>query len=259
MKHYWSFGYRLPAFLAIPLFGDRKRFGSEIRKDDPDWIAWQGFYMNFYMQTQKQGIGEIVNDAGYSILGKIDLTNKCVLEIGPGILPHSRFWKGKPAHYAIVDNQDKLLDISSQVLEAKDVPYSRHLTNSYRLPFHDREFDVVISFYSLEHLYPLNLYLQEMKRVLRPDGILIGAIPAEGGFAWGLGRYLTSRRYIKKNASFDPDKIICWEHPNFAESILESLDSEFVPGQKIFWPLALSLIDLNLVISFVYRRGVNIE
>jgi len=253
-KKYWSLGNRLPEFLSVPLFGDRQRFGRAIQDSDADWQDWQTFYMDFYENTQKRGVGKLVNDAGYRILRFLDLDGKYVVEIGPGALPHLRFWNGKPGHYAIVDNQHRLLDISGSILESAGVPYSCHLTDAHLLPVQDGQADVVISFYSLEHLYPLQNYLDELKRILRPGGILVGAIPTEGGMAWGLGRFLTTRPYVLKHTSFNLDKIICWEHPNFAEYILRKLDDDFLGVHRGYWPLLFPLIDFNLIISFIYRK-----
>ena len=124
------------------------------------------------------------------------------------------------------------------------------------LPIDDGSMDVVVSFYSLEHLYPLHPYLEEIKRVLKPGGILIGAIPAEGGLGWGLGRLLTSRRWFKKNTTIDPDKIICWEHPNFADQIIHELDRIFIRKQVKYWPLSLlPFLDFNLIIRIVYKKA----
>ncbi len=254
MNRYISFGHRLPQFVATRLFGDRQRFGLTIQEDDHDWVAWQDFYLNFYQTTQKQGIGKIVNDAGYKILQKIDLNRKSILELGPGVLPHAHFWVGQPREYTIVDNLQHLLDESAAILNSKHVPNNCILINDHKLPLPSELFDVVISFYSLEHLNPLDQYLDELKRVLVPGGLLIGAIPAEGGLAWGLGRYMTSRHFIKQNSSINPDKIICWEHPNFAETILAALDEKFVNVRKEFWPFFPALIDINLVVSFIYKR-----
>ena len=125
----------------------------------------------------------------------------------------------------------------------------------HQLPFDDEQVDVVLSFYSLEHLHPLSTAVDEMIRVLRPGGALVGAIPAEGGLAWGFGRYLTSRRWLKRNTKIDPDKIICWEHPNFAEHVLQQLDNHLIRERLSFWPWKLPLVDVSLVISFVYRKA----
>lgn len=255
MKSYWSLGHRIPRYLSKSLFGDRRKFGLEKIIEDPDWVAWQDFYLEFYKVTQKQGIGKTVNDAGYQVLSMIDLNNKRIMEIGPGIIPHIPFWVGKPLHYSLVDNLQSLLDQTAKILDSAGVEYSCDQINSHLLPFTDEEFDIVLSFYSLEHIYPMDKYLEEFKRVLKPGGLFVGAIPSEGGLAWGLGRFLTSRRFLKKNTSINPDKIICWEHPNFAEDILEKLDSIFTSISKKFYPLYIPLVDINLVISFVYRNG----
>jgi SAM-dependent methyltransferase len=113
---------------------------------------------------------------------------------------------------------------------------------------------LIISFYSLEHLYPLDEYADEFKRILRPGGQLVGGIPCEGGLAWGAGRFLTSRLYIHRNSGINPDKIYCWEHPNFAEDILQGLERHFELVRIRFWPLHFPLIDFNLICSFIARK-----
>jgi SAM-dependent methyltransferase len=253
-KHYWSLGHRLPALLAVPLFGDRRRFGLEIQEQDPDWLEWQTFYQIFYQETQKQGLGKVVNDAGYQILRQVDLNRKNVLEVGPGSLPHRRFWNGVPNHYKILDIKQTFIDQSLQVLTQASIPTTAHLSSSPVLPLKDESVDLIISFYSLEHLYALDEYLREFKRILRPGGQLVGGIPCEGGLAWGTGRFLTSRPYIRENSGINPDKIICWEHPNFAEHILQVLERHFEATQVQFWPLKLPLIDFNLVVRFIYEK-----
>ncbi len=254
---YPTLGYRLPRVLSGPLFGDRAKFGLVVQGEDPCWQEWQGTYLDFYFSTQKRSIGKVVNDAGYTVMSLIDLTGKQVLEVGPGDINHIDRWRGTPARYVIADIQQAMLDLSSQKLSARGIPHEgRLLERADRgvLPFEDDEFDVVVSFYSIEHLYPLLPYVDGMLRVIKPGGLLIGAIPAEGGLGWGLGRLLTTRRWLKKNTNIDPDKLICWEHPNFADHILETLDGGMRRQYLGFWPLAIPSIDLNLVIKFVYAK-----
>ena len=259
-KHFATLGHRLPAFLARLLFGDRCRFGLEIRKDDPDWQEWQKFYLTFYENTQKRGIGKKVNDAGYEILRRVDLTDKQVLEVGPGNLQHRRFWNGKPSHYTVVDISQEFIDRSMQVLKQEAVTASSFVSTADDLPLKNESVDVLLSFYSLEHMHPLESYLAQFRRVLRPGGLLVGAIPCEGGLAWGGGRLITSRRYIKNNSGINPDKIICWEHPNYADRVLRTLADFFESVWILFWPLRVPWIDFNLICSFVYKnRSPSIE
>ncbi len=73
----------------------------------------------------------------------------------------------------------------------------------------------------------------------------------------GGGRVLTSRRWFKSNTTIDPDKIICWEHPNFADHILAELDQVFQREAMDYWPLPwLSALDVNLIIQLCYRKLV---
>ena len=246
----------LPDFLASPLFGDRKRFGLIPDKKDPDWAEWQRIYLDFYYANQKRSVGAFVNNAGYRVLKGLDLEGKRVLEIGPGHIQHLPYWRGRPAHFEIADVDGRMLEASSSVLEREGVNFGRKLLvpRDPVLPYADASFDLVLSFYSLEHLFPLGDYLGEMIRVLKPGGFLAGAIPAEGGLAWGLGRFLTSRRWFKKNSSVNPDKIICWEHPNFAPDILEALDARLRRKAVSTWPWGLPLVDFNLIIRFVHEK-----
>jgi SAM-dependent methyltransferase len=253
---YFTMGYKLPRFLSKPLFGDRKRFGLVVQPEDPCWIEWHKQYQEFYFETQKKSIGNSVNNAGYTVLRRVSLDGKKVLEVGPGRIGHIDCWNGSPDEYVIADVRQDMLDESQQALKIAKVRHSTRLIAERfpSLPFDDETFDIVVSFYSMEHLYPLDEYLTEIQRVLRPGGKLVGAIPCEGGLAWGLGRYLTSRRWFLNNTSINPDKIICWEHPNFADHILSSSDQLFRRKFIHFWPLIVPSVDLNLVVQFVYEK-----
>jgi SAM-dependent methyltransferase len=243
----------LPGKLRVPLWGDRERWGLEIREDDPSWREWLGTYGDFYNANQRAGVGTIINDAGYRVMTSIDIDGLRVLEIGPGDIRHIAFWRGRPSEYLLADVQPAMLERARRKLDAAGVASTSLLVQRGEpLPLDNAAVDVVVSFYSLEHIHPLPPFLDDVRRVLRPGGVLIGAIPAEGGFAWGAGRMLTSRRWLKKHTTIDPDKIICWEHPNFADGVLAHLDARFECQQNRYWPLVVPWLDANLVIRFLY-------
>ena len=246
----------LPSFLRKPLWGDRERWGLTVNVDDPHWLEWQKTYTQFYLANQREGIGTRVNDAGYHVMAEIDLNGKTVLEIGAGDIRHLNHWVGRPEKYLIADVSPDMMQIAAERLESSGVTHETlMLQREQPLPLADSSVDVIVSFYSLEHLYPLAPYLEDMLRVLKPGGTLIGAIPTEGGLAWGIGRALTSRRWFKKNTTIDPDKIICWEHPNFADEILMQLDAHMARQSISFWPTPkLPFLDSNLIIRFRYCR-----
>ena len=257
MRHI-SIGSRLPYFISRRLFGARREFGPVPREDDPCWQEWtRTACLAFYEATQKRSVGKVVNDAGYRILQRVALEGRKVLEIGPGHISHMPFWRGRPREFTIADINEAMLDESTRKLHAQGVSVTPVLLSRKdlpRLPFGDGAFDIVLSFYSLEHLYPLASYLAEILRCLGRGGLLVGAIPTEGGLVWGLGRYVTSRRWLLRNTAINPDKIICWEHPTFAEEILATIQSKMRTIKLGFYPFLLPVLDVNLLVTFVFEK-----
>lgn len=250
----------LPEALRIRLWGDRAQWGAVPDLSDPCWLEWKRTSTRFYLSNQRTGIGIRVNDAGYQVMKKIDLKNKTVLEFGPGDIRHIKYWQGNPKQYIIVDVSEEMMSLASKRLEDSGVSYQEILsTPNKRLELKDESVDVIISFFSLEHLYPLRPYLEEMHRLLKPGGIIIGAIPSEGGLAWGLGRYLTTRRWLKKNTSINPDKLICWEHPNYADYIVTQLEQTFSRKLLSVWPIKFfRLYDFGLVVRFIFSKSSDV-
>lgn len=255
MPHF-AFAHRLPAPLSTRLFGDRQRFGKVPDVTDPSWQEWLKRDYDFYLANQRTSVGMIVNQAGYKIVAKADIDGKAVLEIGPGAIEHIPHWRGKPRHWTNYDIRADLLRLAGERIAATGVPVTDVLAEPgiNKLPFADDSFDSVFTFYALEHIHPLDDHLAEIERVLRPGGQLVGAIPCEGGLAWGTGRMLTSRRWLRKHTTIDPDRLICWEHPNFADFILNRLEARFERLRLGYWPLAVPSVDFNLVASFIFRK-----
>ncbi len=166
------FSHFLPEFIKKRLFGDRRKFGLIPIQNDSDWIEWQGRYLDFYLSTQKGKIGQIVNQSGYKVLQDIDLTGKRVLEIGPGIISHYPYWNGKPADYVLVDTQEEMLAASSAVLKNLNISFKKvvatDLTELEKLG--NESFDLIVTFNSLEHLYPLSKFLTSYLKLLKTGG-----------------------------------------------------------------------------------------
>ena len=227
----------LPQRIRTILWGDRSRWGRTIRVDDPDWAEWQNTYSAFYLANQRSGLGLRVNAAGYDVASLVDFSGRTVLEVGAGDLRHDIHWNGVPGRYIVVDVNEAMIARASESLERVGVGHELHnLRPGDPLPVPDNSIDIVLSFYSLEHIWPLGRYLGELKRVLRTDGLIAGAVPTEGGLAWGAGRALTSRRWLRKHTTIDPDKLICWEHPNFSDDVVDELDRVFKRVHLSYWP-----------------------
>lgn len=255
---YPSIAECLPYAVKAALFGDRRRHGTAIQEEDADWQRWRALDLRFYDENQRESLGAIVNAAGHKIMKHVQLEGKIALEIGPGSLDHIAYWNGKPAMFYAVDINEGFLNRAIARLKQHGIPHQpviTHQSDNGRLPFEDSSVDLVLSFYSLEHLDPLGRYVEEICRVLKPGGQLVGAIPCEGGVGWGLGRYLTTRRWLKANGISDPGKIISWEHPNFASDILDVLQRDLTRSRIDLWPLRVPVIDFNLVARFVFTKN----
>jgi len=248
----------IPYCIYRRLWGDRKRFDIKPDVNDPDWRVWlEKGYSDFYQNTQQKGIGAWVCKLAYPVISKVDFHKKSILEIGPGRIRHLRFMRSAPQIYEVCDTEEKCLSMSKKVLENAGINNATTLLNSSKkpyLPFSNTNFDIIISFNTLEHFNLLDEYLKEFQRILKPGGKLVGGIPCEGGLAWGLGRYLTTRRYVYRKYRINYDKIICWEHPNFADFIIEKLDKQFERQFLKLHPFHWLPIDFNLVASFVFIR-----
>jgi len=249
----------LPGKIYSRLWGDRRKFGFKPDANDPDWKMWlEKRYTDFYQNTQQKGIGDRICKLAYPVISKINFKNKKVLEIGPGIIRHLDYISSKPQMYMICDTEEGCLSMSKIILDDAGIRNENVLLNNIKdssLPFPNDDFDIVISFNSLEHLYPLEEYIMEIYRVIKPGGQLVGGIPCEGGLVWGIGRYFTTRRYVRKTYNINYDKIICWEHPNFADFIFRLLERFFKQEYIKLHPLSRLPIDFNLLASFVYRKG----
>ncbi len=110
-----------------------------------------------------------------------------MIEIGSGYAPHLPFFMTNPLHYILIDIREEFLLSAAEQLSKMGISYETRLIdpqNPHKLPLEADVADVLLTFNSLEHLYPLQSFAEEYQRVLRPDGHVVGAIPAEGGLAW---------------------------------------------------------------------------
>lgn len=243
----------VPQFIYKRLWGDRKNYGCHIDINDKDWKTWKENLAKIYNETISHQA--IITNMGFNVLSRFDFSQKSILEIGPGRIRHLAYMKGLPQKYIICDTQKELLNQAQEILNHAAIPQET-LVLKENLPFFEvipeSQIDFVLSFNTLEHIFKLRESLFEIKRILKPDGHLLGAIPCEGGLMWGLARFLTTRRYIRKKYGFDYDKIICFEHVNFSDYIFTELNSVFACNFKRLHPLALFGLDFNLMASFDY-------
>jgi len=123
-----------------------------------------------------------------------------------------------------------------------------------RLPWDDGSFDRVLAIHLLEHLYDLPAALDEVVRVLRPDGVFSVVIPCEGGRLYSLGRHFTTKRIFEKRYQMPYGWMIHQDHCNTAREVLTELANRFSVRRRSYFPLAVPSPDMNLMIGLDLSR-----
>lgn len=227
-------------------------------KEDPMWLAWQDAAPRIYDKTYYQGnsIVSHINTAGHWLLERRFSANdhfERVLEVGAGTGIHLGYVRHKFGRYVMTDLSPQLLDKARERYAGRaDIDYA--VCDATALDYDDKSFDRLISVYNLEHLPQPHHVLTEWRRVLRPGGVLSIAIPLDGGLAWRLGRYLTTRRSFAREG-LDLDYIIAREHINPSYNLISLIHHYFGQRWEGWYPLRIPSVDLNLVYCCTVKVG----
>lgn len=122
-----------------------------------------------------------------------------------------------------------------------------------RIPFEDSTFDRVLAIHVLEHLPDLPAAVREIRRVVKPDGVLSVVIPCEGGPFYTFCRNISARRVFEKRFRQSYDWCIASEHVNVPDEILEELDAAFRVEHSSYFPFGLPVQGVNLCIGLTLR------
>ena len=111
----------------------------------------------------RKGLADQINGLSRFIGGK-------TLDIGCGTRPYENCFRV---------SQYIGLEINSA--EEKALVHADVRYDGYTIPFKDDAFDSVLAFEVLEHIFEPEIFLQEIRRILKPEGMLLLTAP----FLWG--------------------------------------------------------------------------
>ncbi|RME15483.1 MAG: class I SAM-dependent methyltransferase [Bdellovibrio sp.] len=175
------------------------------------------------------------------------------LEVGAGLGEHVSWENLKNQEYYLFEYRKDWCDFLRQKYPHLNVV---HGDIQKKTPFEDHFFDRIIAIHVLEHLPDLPRALDEVARILRPEGVLDIVLPCEGGWAYELARKLSSERMFKKKFKMEYRPIIKSEHVNTLPEILFALrEKGWQVERSKYFPLKIPLWSFNLCLGGRLKRN----
>ncbi len=177
---------------------------------------------------------------------------KCkTLEIGAGLGGHLPFENLELQDYYCLDYREEFCKVLRTRMDPARVLCGDIQT---RLPWNDNTFDRIVSIHILEHLTDLPKALDEVSRLLKPDGVFDVVIPCEGGVAYSLARRISAQRLFEKNFKMSYTPIIRAEHLSSFSEIVTELAKMFEIKESQYFPLRIPIPTINLVMGLRLKK-----
>jgi SAM-dependent methyltransferase len=212
--------------------------------EEQEWI--RDDFMNYWHQVlpKRYGIIESFNH-GYPLRSFSPQVRR-TLEIGCGRGEHLRYENLSIQEYFALELRPTMAEaISRYYPEIKLVIGDCQ----QRSQFPDQYFERVLAIHVLEHLPDLPKALDEIKRILKPQGLFSVVIPCEGGWAYSLARNISTRRIFENRYKQSFDWLVACEHINLPQEIIPELQQRFSIIHRSFFPFLIPSINLNLCIG----------
>jgi ubiquinone/menaquinone biosynthesis C-methylase UbiE len=129
---------------------------------------------------------------------------------GPGTITVDLARRVAPGHVVGLDRASEILEPARLHADSQGVAVEWHAGDVYALPFPQASFDVVHAHQLLQHLTDPVRALIEMRRVLRPGGLIAARDSDYAAFAWAppdplMTRWLEMYRAVARRNGATPD------------------------------------------------------
>lgn len=245
-------GFEFPVKNSVP---DMRPSDTKIPKlgiySDRDYMEWmknrERFRRYFY---ETKGIVSFVQKSGHRLIMSLKGAKKynILLDLGCGNGDHYPYERFKENCFG-VDNDANALEI----LRERYPGLFAVCADCCDMPIEDNSVDCVVSVSTLEHIAYLDMMLEDVDRVMAPDGDIFISVPNEGGLMWGMGRALTSARRFAVE-KFNYERVVSIEHINCVWQIEKALKRYFQIKRKARFPFFIGSFNLNLVTAYHCKK-----
>lgn len=144
--------------------------------------------------------------------------NSSVLDIGCGSGHGSNTLASKFKTVSGVDISPEAIEYAKKYWQLPNIDF--RLGDSLNIPFPDNTFDVVVAFEVFEHLTDWRKFLTEIKRVLKPNGLVYISTPNKTLYSPGTKKPI------------NPHHIFEMTIPEFKNAMLEFYEIDAIYGQR---------------------------
>ena len=174
---------------------------------------WSGERLETYIYN----INTIEHLHRYAIASLLS-KDKCVLDIASGEGYGSNLLSKVASKVIGVDISKETIDLANNKYAGPNLAFQ--MGSASKIPLPDRSVDIVVSFETLEHHDQHKEMLAEIKRVIRPNGILIMSSPDKKYYS-DLRGY--NNPFHVKELYFNEFKDLISSHFNFCEFFLQKM------------------------------------
>lgn len=221
---------------------------GNITDDLAIWEEIRGYSQDWHYR----GLIGWLQIAGHRIVGRWARAycDQVVIDVGCGRGAHLTYSGNRYGHYVALDDD---LD-SLQELRRRHPGAAVVVGDAGALPFVAEAVECVVSVYCLEHVQALDAALSEVERILKPGGVVLVGLPAEGGFAVRLGRRLTSQRHFGRKFGVDWLALVRREHCHDFGQVVSILRQRFAVERCRFVPFLVPPMHINAIGCLKGRR-----
>ena len=229
----------------------KNRFPKKI----PKLSAKKKKISNSFMKLWHQKLKKItlIENFNHNYVAKSNIVlkkNIKTLEIGAGIGNHLYYERLLNKNYYCIEIRNNMIqEIKKKFPQVTcikgDIQKKTNFDNNY--------FNKIHAIHVLEHLPNLPKCIDEIYRLIKPNGIFQVVIPCDPGFLYSIARKISAERIFKKKFKMNYKWFIEREHINTPEEILFLIKNKFKIIDKKYFPFLIPSINFNLCLGLTLK------